>query len=63
LELNVKGIRGSRMHDQRSVLELLRHGAITPEIFRILPLSKAREAHQLLEAGKATGRIVLDPWQ
>ena len=63
LELNVKGIRGSRVHDQRAVLELLRHGAITPEIFRILPLSKVRDAHELVEAGKATGRIVLDPWQ
>jgi len=62
LELNVKGIRGSRVHDQRAVLELLRHGAITPEIFRILPLSKVRDAHELLEAGQATGRIVLDPW-
>jgi NADPH:quinone reductase-like Zn-dependent oxidoreductase len=62
LELNIRGIRGSRLDDQRIVLELLARDAITPEIFDVMPLAQAAQAHLLLEAGQATGRIVLDPW-
>jgi NADPH:quinone reductase-like Zn-dependent oxidoreductase len=62
LELNVRGIRGSRLDDQRIVLELLARKAINPEIFDVMPLARTAHAHAILEAGKATGRIVLDPW-
>jgi NADPH:quinone reductase-like Zn-dependent oxidoreductase len=34
---------------------------VKAQIERILPLSRAAEAHRLVESGEATGKIVLDP--
>jgi len=36
-------------------------GKIKPQIERVLPLSRAAEAHRLIESGDVTGKIVLDP--
>jgi NADPH:quinone reductase len=36
-------------------------GKIKAQIERILPLSRAAEAHQLVESGESLGKIVLDP--
>jgi NADPH:quinone reductase-like Zn-dependent oxidoreductase len=36
-------------------------GKIKAQIERILPLSRAAEAHRLVESGDSTGKIVLDP--
>ena len=33
----------------------------SPQIERVLPLSRAAEAHRLVESGAAQGKIVLDP--
>jgi len=63
LELNLKGIRGSTLNDQRIVLELLQRQAIRPAIHAVLPLSQIARAHEMLERSQVTGRIVLDPWQ
>ena len=42
-------------------LALVSRGAVKPIISLALPLEKAAEAHALIEAGKAAGRIVLRP--
>jgi NADPH:quinone reductase-like Zn-dependent oxidoreductase len=62
LELNIRGIRGSTLDDQRSVLDLLARGRITPAIHDVMPLSAIARAHELLEWSEVSGRIVLDPW-
>jgi len=36
-------------------------GKIRPQIERILPLSRAAQAHELVEQGLSQGKIVLDP--
>lgn len=63
LELSIRGIRASRLNDQRIVLDLLAKKKITPRIFAVLPLAEIARAHEMLERGEITGRIVLDPWR
>ena len=63
LELTIRGIRGSKLDDQRAVLDLLRRGLIKPAVFAVMPLSAIAKAHELLERSDVTGRIVLDPWR
>jgi NADPH2:quinone reductase len=38
-------------------------GKIQAQIERILPLSRAVEAHRLIESQESLGKIVLDPTQ
>ena len=45
----------------RQVLELLARGAIRAVLDRALPLGAAAEAHLLVEAGRAAGRVTLRP--
>ena len=62
-ELNVHGVRGATLADQRIVAELLESGRLVMPIHAVLPLSKIGEAHRLLEsAPDLVGRIVLHPW-
>jgi NADPH:quinone reductase-like Zn-dependent oxidoreductase len=62
-ELNVHGVRGSTLNDQRIVTELLEQGRIAMPIHAVLPLAQVGEAHRMLEAGgDLVGRIVLHPW-
>jgi NADPH:quinone reductase-like Zn-dependent oxidoreductase len=62
-ELNVHGVRGSTLADQRFVAELVESGRVVMPIHAVLPLSKASDAHRMLEEGKdLVGRIVLHPW-
>jgi NADPH:quinone reductase-like Zn-dependent oxidoreductase len=63
LELNICGARASTYDDQRAVVALLARGKISPAIDSIMPLSELRRAHERLEAGEVSGRIVLDPWR
>jgi D-arabinose 1-dehydrogenase-like Zn-dependent alcohol dehydrogenase len=62
IEPSIRGIRGSRLNDQRIILELLETDRIKPKIHSVLPLSQIAQAHQLLESGTVEGRIVLDPF-
>lgn len=63
LELNIRGARASTLEDQRSVVSLLAQRRISPAIDSVIPLSELRRAHERLEAGQVSGRIVLDPWR
>jgi NADPH:quinone reductase-like Zn-dependent oxidoreductase len=63
LELNIRGARASMLEDQRAVVNLLAQRRILPAIDTIMPLSELRRAHQRLEGGEVSGRIVLDPWR
>lgn len=48
-------------HDVGALLKLLQDGMIHPQVALTLPLAEARTAHELLESGKVTGKIVLEP--
>ena len=37
-------------------------GQVRPRIGHVLPLTRAAEAHRLLEERRSTGKIVLEPW-
>lgn len=47
--------------DVATLMTLLKSGQIKPKIAVVLPLSQAGQAHELLEAGKVTGKTVLQP--
>ncbi|TAJ11508.1 zinc-binding alcohol dehydrogenase family protein [Marinilabiliaceae bacterium JC017] len=63
LELNMVGIRGSRLIDQVTYLQALSDKKIEPVVFKTLPLSRIVDAHLLAEKGKnIVGKVMLDPW-
>ena len=47
--------------DYRRVMQLVFDGAIRAPIDEVLPLERAREAHERLEAGDVFGKLVLKP--
>jgi NADPH:quinone reductase len=46
---------------KEQVLALIASGAVDPPIYKVLPLSQAREAHEMIEAGEVLGKLVLHP--
>jgi NADPH2:quinone reductase len=44
---------------RQHIWPLIEHGRIAPVIDRVLPLENAAEAHRVLEAGEAIGKVVL----
>jgi len=57
-------ILGSTMSSHREFEEVMRlifMGKLKPVVDRVLPLEKAREAHEYLERGEQFGKIVLTP--
>ncbi|MCC7015538.1 MAG: zinc-binding dehydrogenase [Planctomycetes bacterium] len=57
-------ILGSTMGPRSALPEIFAHvaaGRYRPLVDRVLPLSRAREAHELLEARRVAGKIVLVP--
>ncbi|GAA1991357.1 medium chain dehydrogenase/reductase family protein [Kitasatospora viridis] len=54
-----KKVPSAYQEDLAAVLDLLATGAVKPVLSRTLPLAKASEAHQLLEAAAVTGKVVL----
>ena len=59
--ITIKGRPGSRAADVPKCLAAAAQGKIKPQIDRVLPLSRAAEAHRLIESGEVAGKIVLDP--
>jgi len=56
--LSAKGVSRAQLTD---ALDLVARGRIKPMVERDYPLDGAAEAHGLVEAGRATGRLVLRP--
>lgn len=55
-------VLGSTMGPRSALFELVRHverGVLKPVVDRVLPLTQAREAHEVLEARQAFGKVVL----
>jgi NADPH2:quinone reductase len=46
---------------KEQVFTLMASGAIKPPIYKVLPLSEAGRAHEMLEAGEILGKLVLHP--
>jgi NADPH2:quinone reductase len=59
--ITIKGRPGYRPSDVPKCFAAAAEGKIKAQIERILPLSRAAEAHRLVESGESTGKIVLDP--
>jgi NADPH:quinone reductase len=59
--ITVKGRPGYHPPDVPKCFAAAAAGKIKAQIERILPLSRAAEAHRLVETGESLGKIVLDP--
>src|SRR5262245_32761141 len=59
--ISIKGRPGYHAPDVSKCFAAAASGKIKVQIERILPLSRAAEAHRLVESGESLGKIVLDP--
>jgi NADPH:quinone reductase len=59
--ITIKGMPGYRPSDLPDCLAAAANGKVVPQIARVLPLSRAAEAHRLVESNDGQGKIVLDP--
>ncbi|MCK4566272.1 MAG: zinc-binding dehydrogenase, partial [Candidatus Thorarchaeota archaeon] len=60
-QLEILGSTMGSRDELRTALKLVWNGTIRPTVDRILPLSKAQEAHEILEKGEQMGKLVLKP--
>jgi NADPH2:quinone reductase len=58
-QLDLLGSTMGSRDELRTALKLVWNGTIRPTVDRILPLSKAQEAHEILEKGEQMGKLVL----
>ena len=59
--ITIKGMPGYTAADLPHCLEAAAQGKVVPQIERVLPLSRAAEAHRMVESSEGQGKIVLDP--
>jgi NADPH:quinone reductase len=59
--ITIKGRPGFTESDLPDCLAAAADGKVVPQIDRVLPLSRAAEAHRLIEENGGQGKIVLDP--
>jgi len=59
--ITIKGRPGSTPSDLPHCLAAAAQGKVIPQIERVLPLSRAADAHRMVEAHEGQGKIVLDP--
>ncbi len=59
--ITIKGQPGYHPSDVPKCLAAAADGKIKAQIERVLPLSRAAEAHRRIESGESRGKIVLDP--
>jgi NADPH:quinone reductase-like Zn-dependent oxidoreductase len=59
--ITIKGRPGSTPSDLPDCLKAAADGKVVAQIDRVLPLSRAAEAHRLIERSEGQGKIVLDP--
>ena len=60
-QITIIGRPGNQSVDLPKCFAAAIEGKIKPQIERIMPLTRAAEAHRLMESGEVTGKIVLDP--
>jgi len=60
-QISIIGRPGNQPADLPKCFAAAIEGKIKPQIERIMPLTRAAEAHRLMESGEVTGKIVLDP--
>lgn len=60
-QLSVMGSTMGTPAEFRAAMHMVFAGAVSPPVHAVLPLAQAREAHELLEAGRVFGKIVLKP--
>ena len=60
-KITIKGTSGYHPPDRAKCFAAAAEGGIQAQIEKLLPLSRAAEAHRLIESGEVTGKIVLDP--
>ena len=60
-QLSILGSTMGTREEFRKAMDLVFRGVARPPIYAVLPLSEARRAHELLEAGDVFGKLVLDP--
>jgi len=46
---------------KKQVLDLIAKGKIKPPIYKVLPLSEAKAAHEMIDSGEVLGKLVLNP--
>jgi NADPH2:quinone reductase len=46
---------------KKEVFALMADGSLKPPIYKVLPLSEAARAHQMIESGEVLGKLVLHP--
>jgi NADPH:quinone reductase-like Zn-dependent oxidoreductase len=61
--ITIKGRPGYHPPDVPKCFAAAAAGQVEAQIERVLPLSRAAEAHRLVESGESLGKIVLDPTQ
>jgi NADPH:quinone reductase-like Zn-dependent oxidoreductase len=59
--ITIKGEPGHRAGDVAKGFAAVSAGKIKPQIEHVLPLSRAADAHRMVESGEARGKVVLDP--
>ncbi len=59
--ITIRGRPGYTLSDLPDCLAAAAAGKVVPQIERVLPLSRAAEAHRLIEDNPGHGKIVLDP--
>ena len=60
-QITIRGRPGYTPSDLPDCLAAAAAGKVVPQIERVLPLSRAAEAHRLVEKHESYGKIVLDP--
>lgn len=50
-----------RMANAEKCFDMIRDGRVKPYVCKDFPLEQAREAHELLDSGKAIGKIIMHP--
>jgi NADPH:quinone reductase len=60
-KITIKGMPGHKAADRPKCFQAAAEGKIKVQIAKVLPLSKAAEAHRMTEADPGMGKIVLDP--
>jgi D-arabinose 1-dehydrogenase-like Zn-dependent alcohol dehydrogenase len=59
--IQIKSAKSTSRQQLRDALELVANGMVRPVIHDRWPLERAPEAHDLVESGRTTGRILLKP--